>query len=213
MIKIISFDLDGTLIKKGFTDYFWLELIPKLYSEKYRLAISEAKKIVIKEYEAVGVDDIRWYLPEYWVNLFKLDFNVEEALNSIKHIAEPYPDAIEIVNSLYGKYDMVIATNAHRDFINVEINVIGKKYFKHVFSCVSDYNLPRKTEEFYIKIAKELNVEPNEIVHVGDDEKYDYIVPRKVGVNAYYLNRNRRENSQYTITNLLELREALKLLE
>lgn len=211
MIKIVSFDLDGTLIKKGFTDYFWLELIPKLYSEKYRVAVSEARRIVIREYEAVGVDDIRWYLPEYWVNLFKLDFNVGEVLNSIKHLVEPYPDAIEIVKSLYGRYDMVIATNAHRVFINVEIDVIGEEYFKHVFSCVSDYSLPRKTEEFYVRIARELGVEPSEIVHVGDDEKYDCIVPRRVGVNAYYLDRNRRGDNQYTITNLLELGGILGL--
>ncbi|MEM1545292.1 MAG: HAD family hydrolase [Candidatus Methanomethylicia archaeon] len=209
MVKIVSFDLDGTLIKKSFADYFWLELIPKHYSKKYGLTIDEAKRIVIREYEAVGMDDIRWYIPEYWINLFRLNFNVEKELNSIKHLAEPYPDAIEILESLYGRYDLVIATNAHRKFIEVEIRVIGEKYFKHVFSCVSNYNLPRKTEEFYINIARELNVELNDIVHVGDDEKYDFIIPRRIGVKAYYLNRNCKESSQYIIKSLLELKNIL----
>ena len=209
MVKIVSFDLDGTLIKKSFTDYFWLELIPKHYSKKYELTIDEAKKIVTEKYEAIGMDDIRWYIPEYWINLFGLDFNVEEELNNIKHLAEPYPDAIEILNSLYDRYDLVIATNAHRKFIEVEIKVIGEKYFKHVFSCVSNYNLPRKTEEFYISMVRELNVEPNNIVHVGDDEKYDFIIPRRVGVKAYYLNRNCKEKSQYIIKNLVELKKVL----
>ena len=209
MVKIVSFDLDGTLIKKGFADYFWLELIPKHYSVKYGLTIDEARKIVIGKYEEVGMDDIRWYTPEYWINLFKLNLNVKEELNNIKHLAEPYPDAIEILKNLYGKYSLIIATNAHKEFVDVEVKVIGEKYFKHLFSCVSNYNLPRKTEEFYTNIAREMNVKPEDIVHVGDDEKYDFIVPRRVGVKAYYLDRNCRGNSKYTIKSLVELERIL----
>jgi len=209
MVEIVSFDLDGTLIKRRFADYFWLELIPKHYSRKYGLAIDEAREIVIRKYEEVGVDDIRWYTPEYWINLFKLNFNVKEELNNIKHLAEPYPDAIEVLKNLYGKYILIVATNAHKEFVDVEVRVIGEKYFKHLFSCVSNYNLPRKTGEFYTNIAREMNVNPKDIVHVGDDEKYDFIVPRRVGVKAYYLDRSCRGSSKYIIKSLVELERIL----
>jgi|YelNatPaOPRAMG01_1025707.scaffolds.fasta_scaffold80466_3 HAD superfamily hydrolase (TIGR01549 family) len=209
MVEIVSFDLDGTLIKRRFADYFWLELIPKHYSRKYGLTIDEAREIVIRKYEEVGVDDIRWYTPEYWINLFKLNFNVKEELNNIKHLAEPYPDAIEVLKNLYGKYILIVATNAHKEFVDVEVRVIGEKYFKHLFSCVSNYNLPRKTGEFYTNIAREMNVNPKDIVHVGDDEKYDFIVPRRVGVKAYYLDRSCRGSSKYIIKSLVELERIL----
>jgi putative hydrolase of the HAD superfamily len=209
MVEIVSFDLDGTLIKRRFADYFWLELIPRHYSRKYGLTIDEAREIVVRKYEEVGVDDIRWYIPEYWIRLFKLNLDVREELNSIRHLAEPYPDAVEILKNLYGKYSLIIATNACREFVDVEVKVIGEKYFKHIFSCVSNYNLPRKTEEFYINIARELNVRPEDIVHVGDDEKYDFTVPRRVGVKAYHLDRSGKGNHQYTIKSLMELERIL----
>ena len=43
-----------------------------------------------------------------------------------------------------------------------------------------------------------LNVSPADLVHVGDHYEFDYLVPRAVGIQAFYLDRSaRREGGIY----------------
>ncbi|MEM1547102.1 MAG: HAD family hydrolase, partial [Candidatus Methanomethylicia archaeon] len=91
-IKIISFDLDGTLVKKDFVDYFWLELIPELYSIKNGIELKKAKEYVFNEYDKIGKEDIRWYLPNYWLNYFNLEVDSRRLLRKISNRIEYYQD-------------------------------------------------------------------------------------------------------------------------
>ena len=54
MPKIISFDMDGTLVDSEFTDWVWGHGVPTLYAEKVGLPFEEAKALVVKEYLKVG---------------------------------------------------------------------------------------------------------------------------------------------------------------
>ena len=53
MIKLISFDLDGTLVDETNVDrLFWYGEVPRLYAEKHGLPLADAKTKVFAEYEA-----------------------------------------------------------------------------------------------------------------------------------------------------------------
>jgi FMN phosphatase YigB (HAD superfamily) len=43
----------------------------------------------------------------------------------------------------------------------------------------------------YKRVCDILNVSPSETIHVGDDWEFDFISPRKIGINAFYLDRKR----------------------
>ena len=62
MVKIVSFDLEGTLVDMTFSDKVWNEGIPALYAQKTGLKFEEAKRIVLNEYMKVGEERIEWYL-------------------------------------------------------------------------------------------------------------------------------------------------------
>jgi putative hydrolase of the HAD superfamily len=47
MAKIVSFDMDGTLVNPEFTDWVWLHGIPTLYAEKTGLPFKKAKHYVV----------------------------------------------------------------------------------------------------------------------------------------------------------------------
>ena len=49
MTRIISFDMDGTLIASEFTDWVWGHGIPTLYAEKTGLPFERAKEAVETE--------------------------------------------------------------------------------------------------------------------------------------------------------------------
>ncbi len=85
---------------------------------------------------------------------------------------------------------MVIASCMGNGFINVKLRKRNiKKYFQQVFSAVS-IGLIKKEESFYRALCSDLTIKPNELVHIGDHYEFDYLVPRGIGVRAFYLDRN-----------------------
>jgi len=72
-IEVFSFDVDGTLVSKRFTDAVWLRGIPELYAKKAGLSFDDAHRIVKSEYEKVGEENINWYRIDYWLHKFGLD--------------------------------------------------------------------------------------------------------------------------------------------
>ena len=89
-------------------------------------------------------------------------------------------------------FKIILTTNLTSEFINEIIHKLADNNIRvwKVFSCVSDYMLPKKNELFYAKVISMVNVEPYEILHVGDNEIYDYLIPTSLGMNALLIKRN-----------------------
>ncbi len=210
-IKVVSFDVTGTLVSEKFLDYFWLDLIPRFFAERHAVDLEEAKKIVSSKYDEIGKDDIRWYIPGYWFELFDLKASLREALEAIRGRVEVYDDAKEALEGLSAKYDLVISSNLSREFIDVALDVLGFRGFKAVFSCVCDLGLTTKTPSFYSFVASKLKVPPSAVLHVGDDPERDYENPVKAGLKALLVVR-RGAVPQPHVKSLRELLELLGLV-
>ena len=57
---------------------------------------------------------------------------------------------------------------------------------------------------FYNQICQTMDVEPDRIVHVGDNWNTDFLNPREVGINAFYLDRT-GGNSVDSLADLTQL--------
>jgi len=75
--KIISFDLDGTLVSAQYGDMVWNHGIPVEYAKKYSMGFEDARKTVIGEYKTLGDGDLLWYDIGYWLKRFNLDLSPE----------------------------------------------------------------------------------------------------------------------------------------
>ena len=64
MLRVLSLDLDGTLIRKGFDDIFWNKLVPELFAESRKISFEDAQKFILDAYDSIGPADPQWYIPE-----------------------------------------------------------------------------------------------------------------------------------------------------
>jgi len=208
-IKVFSFDMDGTLVPTDFVDAVWLEGIPSLYAKKHKISFEKAYEIVTKAYNEVGEHRIEWYYLDYWLKRFDLKITKKELFNMYKDKVKIYKDAEDVIKSLSNRYKLIISSNAEKDFIWFQLKPL-LPHFHHVFSATSDFKEVKKSQEFYGKICELLKVAPEEIVHIGDHPVFDYLNPRKIGINAFLLNRNQHKiglkvNSPKNLKEILDL--------
>jgi HAD superfamily hydrolase (TIGR01549 family) len=212
MAKIISFDMDGTLVDPEYTDWVWLHGIPTLYAEKGGLSFEEAKHFVVEEYLKVGEGAIEWYDIKYWFQFFQLEQNWKDLMERYVDKIDIFPDINPLLDRLRGRFPLVLTSNAGREFIDVEMEATGlRKYFNQIFSATSDFRMVKKTIDFYRRICEILRVEPREIVHVGDHYEFDYLVPRSLGIHAFYLDRSGERKGDFVLSDLRDLEKRVQI--
>jgi putative hydrolase of the HAD superfamily len=210
MPKIISFDMDGTLVDPEFTDWVWSHGIPTLYAKKVGIPFEEAKAFVVNEYLKVGEGAIEWYDIKYWFQWFQLEQSWSMLMKQYADKINIYPDVNSVLERLKDGFRMVLTSNAGREFIDVEMEVTGLgRYFERIFSATSDFREVKKTKGFYQRICQILETRPQEIVHVGDHYEFDYVVPRSLGIRAYYLDRSGGRKGEFIIPDLRDLEKKL----
>lgn len=188
MVEVISFDVDGTLVYPSFADHVWLEGVPQLYAKQYGIPFEIAKEKIFREYEKIGEEDIRWYELGYWFHHFHLEGSPHELLNRYKDKIMIYEEVSEVLDHLHRKYTLIVVSNAHRDFLSLTLSSI-RMYFDQIFSATSDFKSARKYEQFYYEVSRQLRVTPDEIAHIGDHYTFDYEVPERLGIHAFFLDR------------------------
>lgn len=207
--EVISFDVDGTIVKQNFADKFWLEEMPKIYARRHGMDFEEARSFLKTRYDEIGNEDRRWYLPTYWFDRFDLEKDPQTVLAKMKHELEVYPDAIEVIQILHEQEcTMIVVSNASRIFLDVELEGI-KKYFASIFSCVSDFNEVKKHSQVYERAFKEFGVDPQQVLHVGNNPKFDYRVPREVGASAFLIDREGKHTHENTLSDLREILDRI----
>jgi len=204
VLKVVSLDVGGTLIDFYYADYVWNEAIPRLYAEKRGISFEAAKDYVLREYDRVGSNDIRWYIPGYWFKHFNLDENPTEVFRSHTDKVRFYPEVPLVLRNLSQEYDLIIVSGTSKDIIEIVIEKV-RHYFKHIFSSVSDCREVRKTPQFYEMICKFLGVTTQAMVHVGDEWYSDFIAPRRIGIKSFYLDRTGEKSGKFMIKDLREL--------
>ena len=116
---------------------------------------------------------------------------------------EYYPEVSDVLTDMGKRYTLSIASGSPREFL-VHLLKDIEPYFARVFSSVSDYKM-LKTPEFYKKMCLALEVQPDQLVHVGDNWQFDVLAPREVGIRAFYLDRSGQSDNQDSLTDLAQL--------
>ena len=200
--------MTGTLVTFNFCNSLYFEGLPKLYANKHGISFEESKKYLTECYDEVGDHEPEWYDTTYWFRRFELGNGWNDLLNELKPNIKFYQETASVLEELSRKYEMVMTTNACREFVSVEASSI-EHYFSRIISCVSDFGEVKKTPEFFGKICRLLDRPPEEIIHIGDNWLFDYEAPRKHGLTAFYVDRTGEKNGEFIVHNLTELKSIL----
>jgi HAD superfamily hydrolase (TIGR01549 family) len=209
MIRVISLDMDGTLVKSRFVDKVWMEGIPQLYAEKAGLDFPAAKEYVVGEYTKIGSDHLEWYDLKYWIDKFGLEVAKGELLELYEDEIEIYPEVREALDLLAENYDLVVTSNAAREFIDIELDGL-EDYFRETFSATSDFRDVKKSPLIYGAVCAHMKAKPIEVLHIGDHYSYDYESALDAGLEALFLDR-KGERSGLEVVG--DLREAVELID
>lgn len=188
MKKIVSFDLDGTLVDIEFGNKVWNEGIGRKFAETYGVDRDLGEEWVRNAYAAIGDRNLLWYDIDYWLRRFNLPISAGDLLDAYASSIRLLPHVKDVLDALAGKYELAIASNAARLFVEKELEQTGiASYFRKVVSATSDYGIVKKDIAFYRRFCSELAVSADEVVHVGDHLVFDLETPLKFGIDAYYL--------------------------
>lgn len=209
-IKVISFDLDGTLVDDSrFGRVFWYEEIPRLYAERYSIPIEEATLIVLDSYKKVGYFDINWYRPHYWFEKFRLEEDWRKVIHDLRRDVRVYNDVKPALAELKRKHRLIVITHSTREFMQLKMQVESMKdYFEEVHSVIDDHAMV-KSKEFFQHLLGMLRCTPGELLHVGDDATFDYDIPRSLGIRALLLDRGRTKKGKDVVYSLVDVKKHL----
>jgi HAD superfamily hydrolase (TIGR01549 family) len=204
MPDIISLDLAGTLIDFYYFEYVWNEVIPQLYAQQQGWSVQRAKQWILHEYATIGTNDLRWYLPEYWFDRFRLHEEPDQIFQTHIDKIRVYPDVIPTLQQLHQQHSVIISSGVPR---NIQ-NIILKRFppvFLQTFSSTSDLQEAKKSIMFYQHICTTMAVAPTNILHCGDDWHTDVLIPQTIGITSYLLDRTAQKQGPQILTSLNEL--------
>ena len=205
-IKIVSFDVEGTLVTTDFSYAIWFEAIPGKYGQRHSIPFEQAKKAVMEEYEKVGDQRVEWYDIKYWFQKFDLG-DYKPAMEQYQDRVQYFPEVRELLSFLDGKYKVIATSGSPKEFLHHLLRDI-KPYFHRVFSSISDFEQV-KTQEFYRRLCQELDVMPGQILHIGDNLQFDFTAPKDIGIQALYLDRHGKDNHHSSLTDLAQIKTHL----
>jgi len=210
MSKAIFFDFWGTLVENGvwspikqvknilridvpFSEY--VVRMEKAMMTKAFPTLKEAFKAVCEEFSVNYNDKILDELIGMW--------------NKSWMLAHPYEEVEEVLSELQKKYDIYLISNTDSTSI---LNVIEKfsldKFFKKKFLSF-EMGLIKTDPEFLKNVLKEINLNKEDCLVIGDSMQSDIIASEKAGIKAILVDRRNSRDFQTKIKNLKELREIL----
>ncbi len=177
MIKLVLFDIDGTLIDSAEANWRFLNTLNKKYGGR-QLGFEEYKK----EFYA---NPMRFVLKSCCPKLTEKELD-----EACKYGVSIYPEfhkfikvnknAVELLGKLHGNYKLGIVTS--RIGIKILDDLDIRKFFQHIITF-NDYTKPKPDPEPLLVALRKFISKPEETVYIGDNQK-DVECARKAGCKS-----------------------------
>lgn len=214
--KIVSFDLDETLVTRDFDEAVWFREVPRLYAEKNNVSFAQALRECKAAYNEVGNKRLDWYSLDYWLQRFGLKKEKKRLLRDLRHLIRVFPEAKRVVRSFKRRgYRVIVVSNT--SFLELKLKASAfDGIVDRAFSSTTHFRTVRKSKRVFQRVCRALRAKPSEVVHVGDYRDFDFEQPRVAGVTAFLLNRHGEHAARnakekfFIVRNLNEFEKRVK---
>lgn len=188
MIKVVSFDIGGTLLKNEDNvsqSQYGLKELTKLLNLPYE-KVREAYKDVFQKKKGKFNELITNFCNKLEIKSNKtiIDFFHNKFFNESRKQVILSENISLIKNLKLNGYKVILFSNSccllNNDAINEVLDYVNNIFYSY------DIGYTKDDEESYKYIEKVMKVKPNEILHIGDTLKSDYYMPKKHGWNVLY---------------------------
>lgn len=205
--QIISFDIFDTLLLRPYakpTDLF-LHLEKLESTEDFANARIKAEQIARKNHydkEDITLDEIYNEIERKFVNFKEKELALEKQIlqpnSEMKEIFEYAKNRgkrVIIVSDMYLSSDFLKSVLEEKGFIGFEKLYVSSKYGKLKYSG-----------NLFKEVLNNLKISPKKILHIGDSEHNDFIMPQKLGISSFLYPNNTQKilNNNYRIKKLLQ---------
>jgi HAD superfamily hydrolase (TIGR01509 family) len=162
----ILLDMDGTLLDLAFDNYFWRELVPRVYARQQGISHQQARDHIYGLY-AGREGTLDWYCLDFWTEQLQLDLQALKQASS--HRIRFLPGARDFLKMAQqtGKR-MVLVTNAHQLTLAIKKEVTGLHYWIEEFVSSHDIGVPKEQQAFWRTLEDQLKFEPDKTLFVDD---------------------------------------------
>lgn len=188
----ISFDIFDTLIKRNFekpTNVF------EYIEDRYQLCDFAKNRIMAEKNarEKFGEITLEQIYSEFKIINKEIDIN---KLIDIEKDVESYccvvnPNILPVLDYCYeNKKNIVIVTDMYlpRNVIEEILNKNKIKYYKLYISC--EEKCSKSDKKIFKYVLEDLKIRNNQLIHIGDNFKSDYLNPRMCGIKSIKIKKD-----------------------
>jgi putative hydrolase of the HAD superfamily len=218
MIKVVIFDLDGTLYDEKEFGMSGFKVVSKYLSSSYDLSSDEIFRILKKDFE-LGLRRKNF-------DILLKKINLEEGVKKLVKIYREHTpsvslheDAKEVLMKLRGKYKLGLITDGLKKTQENKISVLGIKKYFDVIIITDVYGRDHwKPSSKLFRIALD-KVKARVCIYVGDNPWKDFLGSKELGIHTVRVKRGSGEydhinvddehEANYTISNLAMLKKII----
>jgi putative hydrolase of the HAD superfamily len=165
-IDTVLLDMDGTLLDLHFDNYFWLEHLPKRWSEITGISVAEAKTQLQAEY-AVLQGKLEWYCLDYWGK--RLQLPITELKREVMHKIAMRADVPAFLQALKDSgREVVLVTNAHPGSLSLKIERTELSNYIDVLISTHEFGVTKESQALWHKLQQRLGFDPARTLFVDD---------------------------------------------
>ncbi|UTW10982.1 GMP/IMP nucleotidase [Marinobacterium rhizophilum] len=165
-VDTVLLDMDGTLLDLHFDSYFWLEHLPLRYAQLRQLEPADAREWLHQRItQEQGT--LNWYCLDYWSEQLGVDITALK-----REVADRIgfrPQVKDFLQRLRQRgMRSVIVTNAHRDSLNIKLQLTGLDALVDGIVSSHDFRLPKEDIEFWTQLQAVEPFDPARTLLVDD---------------------------------------------
>jgi putative hydrolase of the HAD superfamily len=167
-IDTVLLDMDGTLLDLHFDNFFWLEHLPKRYSQHCELDETQVRA-ELQQRMTARQGTLNWYCTDFWSD--DLNIDIVCLKREILHLVNERPQVVDFLKALgeMGK-ERVLVTNAHRDSVDIKFSVTAIEPLLDQVISSHDYGCPKEDQKFWRALQLNMPFDPARTLFIDDSE-------------------------------------------